>query len=210
MRSFFNSIILSSLLVATCPFILAASDQGVIDVKDMKLFDEFQYSVIYGKDLYSNYCRNQTSYYFQEVNHDMNELQYINAIECQISPENNIFIMGVSENDAALCAEGKCGVVTITMEMVPGSLYSEEEFFLFPLAGDGSFMMVSNTAGSKDVKGEGGLIFLDEDVYVSGWCIATGDSEDTYGVISLETPAIGDILLADVLGVNACTLQNNQ
>jgi len=209
MNAFFTSIIVSSLLIAPCPFVLAASDQGLVDIGKMKLFNEFKYSVTYGKNLYLDHCRNQISNHFQEVYNDMTGLQYVDVIECQISSDKSIYILGISSNDEELCKGGKCGVVTITMETITGSLYSGKEFFLLPLAGDSSVSIVTNTPGTESIKGEGGSIVSDEDAYISGWCIATGNAEDKYGVISLKTSALGDILLADVLGVNACTMNND-
>ena len=199
--------IMATTLLATS-FTMASAGDPLLDVNNMKIFKEMKSAIVLGQELYEDFCRNGQSAFFQEIDISLDDMQYVDAIECQISPDASIFVMCIG-SDAQLCSGGMCGVITLTMETLAGSEYSGESFHLLPLAGDDAVSVVHTAVGTFATKGEVGSIVTDEDILVSGYCIAADTTSDTHGVISLGTETLGDLLLSDVLGIEPCTADND-
>jgi hypothetical protein len=207
MNTKLKTIMATTLLSAS--FTVASAGSDLLDIKNMKIFKELRQSIEFGKDLHKNYCRNGAAAFFQEVDIAMDDMQYVDTVECQITPLTSVYLLGIAAADAEIAVGGKVGVITITMETLTGSEYSGEAFHILPLSGDDAVSVVAAAVGTTATKGEVGSIVNDEDVFISGYCIASDTTTDTHGVISLGAELLGDVLLSDVLGIEPCTADND-
>lgn len=207
MNTKLKTIMATTLLSAS--FTVASAGSELLDIHNMKIFKELRQAIEFGKDLHKNYCRNGAAAFFQEVDIAMDDMQYVDTVECQITPVSKVWIMGVAAADTELASGGMVGVITITMETLAGSLYSANQFQILPLSGDDAVSVVHTAVGTTATKGEVGSIVNDEDALISGYCIATDATDDLFGVISLGTELLGDVLLSDVLGIEPCTADND-